>query len=464
MKNKSWLIACLLAFVFMAPTMQIEAKKNKKKAQTTKQFELNSKMLKTLKFRSIGPAAYSGRISDIAVNPDNTSEYYVGVASGGLWKTVNHGTTFKSIFDGQDVFSIGCLAMDPNNSNIVWVGTGENNTQRNLAYGDGVYKTTDGGKSFTNMGLKTSSQIGKIMIDPRNSNVVYVAAQGQAWGPGGERGLVGALFGTLGVLIFSLFIISEISEVTVSESRLAFKQVILVSSGIVFFIGLLVWIFMKLDSDIEKQIILEKITISQIREVLRLPSVFLLMIIILCAYVGYKITDVFSLYAKDVMLYDHIQSAQVGTFLLFVRPIIGVMIGILADRSQITFWLVISFIISFLGALLFALGLISDSASALFFMSILVVAIGVYAARSLYFAVMESGQIPLALTGTAVGLISLVGYTPDIFAGPTMGYLLENSPGKIGHQHVFWMLALFSFIGCIAAWYYFRLYRKEIKK
>ncbi|MEL7121443.1 MAG: glycosyl hydrolase, partial [Bacteroidota bacterium] len=116
-------------------------------------------------------------------------EYYVGVASGGLWKTENHGTTFKPVFDNQAVYSIGCLAMDPNNSNVVWVGTGENNSQRNLAYGDGVYKTTDGGKSFTNMGLKTSRQIGKIMIDPRNSNVVYVAAQGQAWGSGGDRGL-----------------------------------------------------------------------------------------------------------------------------------------------------------------------------------------------------------------------------------------------------------------------------------
>jgi photosystem II stability/assembly factor-like uncharacterized protein len=113
----------------------------------------------------------------------------VGVASGGLWKTMNHGTTFEPIFDNEKVFSIGCLAIDPNNANVVWVGTGENNSQRNLAYGDGVYKTTDGGKSFTNMGLKTSSQIGKIMIDPRNSNVVYVAAQGQVWGPGGERGL-----------------------------------------------------------------------------------------------------------------------------------------------------------------------------------------------------------------------------------------------------------------------------------
>ncbi|MBN1821196.1 MAG: hypothetical protein JW833_10790, partial [Prolixibacteraceae bacterium] len=166
------------------------AQRKKKDAETTeKGFELNDQMVNMFSFRSIGPSSYSGRIADLAVNPENPSEYYVGVACGGLWKTVNHGTTFKPIFDDQAVFSIGCLAMDPNNPNVLWVGTGENNSQRNLAYGDGVYKTTDGGKSFTNMGLKTSSQIGKIMIDPRNSNVVYVASQGQAWGPGGERGL-----------------------------------------------------------------------------------------------------------------------------------------------------------------------------------------------------------------------------------------------------------------------------------
>lgn len=189
-KNYGWILLSLLAIICIVPTMQTNAQsKRKKSAASAKQFELTSEMLKMLNFRSIGPAAYSGRISDLAVNPDNTSEYYVGVASGGLWKTVNHGTSFEPIFDKQSVFSIGCLAMDPNNSNVVWVGTGENNSQRNLAYGDGVYKTTDGGKTFTNMGLKTSSQIGKIMIDPRNSNVVYVAAQGQAWGPGGERGL-----------------------------------------------------------------------------------------------------------------------------------------------------------------------------------------------------------------------------------------------------------------------------------
>ncbi len=285
-------------------------------------------------------------------------------------------------------------------------------------------------------------------------------SQGKAFGfLDGGRGLVGALFGTLGVLIFSLFLASEISHTSVLESRHAFRYVILISSGIVGFVGILVWLFMKMDPKLEKVIILEKITFSQIREVMRLPAVWLLMIIILCAYVGYKITDVFSLYARDVMLYDQVHSAQVGTFLLFIRPVIGVLIGILADRSQTTYWLVVSFIISLLGAVLFATGIISASATTLFYLSILVVATGVYAARSLYFAVMERGKIPLVLTGTAVGLISLIGYTPDIFAGPAMGYLLDNSPGPEGHQHVFWMLALFSLIGGIAAWYYFKLYR-----
>jgi nitrate/nitrite transporter NarK len=287
-------------------------------------------------------------------------------------------------------------------------------------------------------------------------------SQGKAFGfLDGGRGLVGAMFGAMGLLIFSLFITSDISGSTIYGNREAFKQVILVSSGIVVFVGILVWFFLKLDRETEKKIVLEKITIPQIQEVLRLPSVWLLMIIILCAYVGYKITDVFSLYAQDIMRYDQVQSAEVGTFLLFVRPIIGISIGLLADRSQTTYWLVVGFVVSFLGALLFALGLVSDSATALFFISILVAVSGVYATRSLYFAVMEKGQIPLILTGTAVGLISLVGYTPDIFAGPAMGYLLENSPGAEGHRHVFWMLALFSFIGGIAAWYYYQLYGKK---
>ncbi|MCK5338832.1 MAG: hypothetical protein KAJ50_08475, partial [Bacteroidales bacterium] len=136
-----------------------------------------------------GPAFTSGRIADFAVNPCNPSEYYVAVASGHIWKTVNNGTTFSPIFDNYGAYSIGCLAMDPNNHNVVWAGTGENNHQRALGYGNGVYKTVDGGKKWKNMGLKDSRQVGKILIDPRNSDVVYVAAEGSVWGPGGERGL-----------------------------------------------------------------------------------------------------------------------------------------------------------------------------------------------------------------------------------------------------------------------------------
>jgi len=142
-----------------------------------------------LKFRSIGPALTSGRISDLAINPNNFSEYYIAAASGGVWKTENAGTTFQPIFDNYGSFSIGCLALDPSNSQVIWVGTGENNNQRSVAYGDGIYKSEDGGKSFTNMGLKTSEHIGKIIIDPRNSNIVYVAAYGPLWKEGGERGI-----------------------------------------------------------------------------------------------------------------------------------------------------------------------------------------------------------------------------------------------------------------------------------
>ena len=164
------------------------------------------------------------------------------------------------------------------------------------------------------------------------------------------------------------------------------------------------------------------------------------------------------------MLYNQVDSAKVGTLLLYIRPVIGVFIGVFADRFQTTLWLFLSFVISFLGALLFATGVISNSATLLFLLSTLIVGTGVYATRSLYFSVMESGKIPLALTGTAVGLISLVGYTPDIFSGPVIGYILDASPGAKGHQQVFWLLFLFSVLGAIAAWYYFKLYGNKNNK
>jgi MFS family permease len=203
---------------------------------------------------------------------------------------------------------------------------------------------------------------------------------------------------------------------------------------------------MKSDVD-ENEIVVQKISAKQIGSVLKLPAVWLLMGIILCAYVGYKITDVLSLYAKEVMLYNEVESAQVGTFLQFLRPATGILVGLIVDRFKITLWLVYSFAASVLGGILFATGIIAPTTTALFFMSVTIIAIGVYSARSLYFAVMQKGKIPLALTGTAVGIVSLIGYTPDIFTGPAYGYLLDSNPGEPGHQNVFWMLTGFAIVG-----------------
>jgi len=186
-------ISMFLLAVFLLSLLiplPVDAKEKKKDAQEEKEEEgIPSKSLSGLKWRSIGPAMTSGRIADFAVNPENHSEWYVAVASGNVWKTINNGTTFNPVFDTYDSYSTSVICMDPNNPNLLWLGTGENNHQRALAYGDGVYKTEDGGESWKNMGLKDSRQIGGIVVDPRNSDVVFVAAEGSAWGPGGDRGL-----------------------------------------------------------------------------------------------------------------------------------------------------------------------------------------------------------------------------------------------------------------------------------
>jgi len=278
------------------------------------------------------------------------------------------------------------------------------------------------------------------------------SSQGRAFGLlDGGRGLTGFLFGLLGVFIFSLFISEKVESASLLERQDAFRYVIYCSAAIIAVIGILTWFFMKSGVD-EKEISLEKISAKQIITVLKLPAVQLLMVIILCAYVGYKITDVLSQYANEVMLYNQVESAKVGTFLQFLRPTTGILLGLLVDRFRISFVLVLSFVACVIGGILFASGIIAPSATALFFLSVVVIAVVIYAARALYFAVMREGRIPLVLTGTAVGLISVIGYTPDIFAGPAYGYLLDAHPGEeIGHQNVFWMLTAFSIVGGIAA-------------
>ncbi len=149
----------------------------------------NELTFKGLEFRSIGPAFMAGRISDIVIDPSHRSTWYVAVGSGGVWKTTNRGTTWTPVFDDEDSYSIGCITLDPNNPNTVWVGTGENVSGRHVAYGSGVYRSRDGGQNWENMGLEDSEHIGMIRIDPRDSNTIFVAAQGPLWSGGGDRGL-----------------------------------------------------------------------------------------------------------------------------------------------------------------------------------------------------------------------------------------------------------------------------------
>ena len=178
------IILSLLTFTF-APKVGFAQEEAKEKADSA----INSGFLSPMKLRSIGPALMSGRIADVAIDQNNPNIWYVGVGSGGVFKTTNAGTTFEPIFDNYDSYSIGCITIDPSNSATVWVGSGENVGGRHVGYGDGVYVSHDSGKSFKNMGLKESEHISKIIVHPDDSNVVYVASQGPLWSPGGERGL-----------------------------------------------------------------------------------------------------------------------------------------------------------------------------------------------------------------------------------------------------------------------------------
>ena len=164
-------------------------------AQAQNDSPLNEATFKGLKLRSIGPAFVSGRISDIAIHPDDDNVWYVAVGSGGVWKTKNAGVTWDPIFDDQPVYSTGCITIDPNNPHTIWVGTGENVGGRHVGFGDGIYKSEDDGKTWKNMGLGRSEHISKIIVHPSNSDVVWVAVQGPLWNSGGERGLYKSIDG-----------------------------------------------------------------------------------------------------------------------------------------------------------------------------------------------------------------------------------------------------------------------------
>lgn len=282
--------------------------------------------------------------------------------------------------------------------------------------------------------------------------------QGRAFGfLEGGRGLVAATLGAVGVFIFSLFLPETVESSSLLQRQQAFRYVILFTSALVFLIALMIfWGLHETEANADEKR-LQKIKMSTVLEVMQYPAVRLLMLIVLCAYVGYKVTDVFSLYAAEIIQFNEVDAAKVGAFQMYLRPLVCVLVGILADRTKTSLWLIVGFVLMGLGAMLFVSGSITSAWPWLFILSMVVVLIGTYGLRSLYFSAFHEGKIPLAFTGTAVGVVSVLGYTPDIFMGPLMGILLDSFPGIKGHQLVFLVLAIFSALGGWAAYRFYHL-------
>ena len=259
----------------------------------------------------------------------------------------------------------------------------------------------------------------------------------------GGRGVVASSIGLIGVLIFSVLITEDVSSLTLSEKQEVFKYVIGASSLIVFVIGIVVYVYLKIELKDDEKIG----NIKSLIELAKFKSVWLISFIILCAYMGYKITDVYSLYASEVMLFDEINAARVGALQQYLRPIVCISVAFFTDKNGNINNILIGFFVMMLGSILFASGLIKASMNILFFISLIIVATGTYAIRGLYFSILKDGKIPYILSGTAIGLISIVGYSPDIFATPLYGYLLDNFPGIRGHQYVYLILFISSIVG-----------------
>tara|TARA_B100000035_G_C20986056_1_gene547856 strand:- start:78 stop:1196 length:1119 start_codon:yes stop_codon:yes gene_type:complete len=265
------------------------------------------------------------------------------------------------------------------------------------------------------------------------------------------RGVIAALIGSIGVFIFSKVLKTGSNLESTIERQEALRYVILYSSFFVTIVGFLVFHFMKSESKNKPKTNNSALSLKNIKSVLKYKSIWLMMIIIISAYVGYKITDIYSLYAYEVMLYSETKAAEIGSLQLYLRPIVCLFFGFLADKSNSIKWIIIGFNIILIGSLIFASGIITNHLNLIFLLSLVITAVGTYAVRALYFSIFNEGKIPITVTGTAVGIISVVGYTPDIFATPIIGYLLDNYPGSLGHQYVFTMLLLFSLLGLWAS-------------
>lgn len=274
--------------------------------------------------------------------------------------------------------------------------------------------------------------------------------QGKTFG-GAEagRGLTAAILGSLVLLLFADFELE--SEVVVVQKMYRMTSVFIIG------IGLLIYFFLDLQGE-EKT---AKLDFSGFKKALKIRALWHQMFFVLSAYVAYKCTDDFSLYAYDVMGFDDADAGAIGTMTLYIRPVAALGLGFLADRFSVRLMSLLGFALTLIGSICFY-AFDFESLIFPFFINIVVLSVGIYSLRALYYAIMNEGGIPMALTGTAVGLVSVVGYTPDIFMGPIMGYFLDQYPGVQGHQYLFGFCGVFALLGLINLYYFPKSHKKVL--
>lgn len=287
------------------------------------------------------------------------------------------------------------------------------------------------------------------------------SSQGRAYGLlDGGRGLLAAVIASMTVGVFALMLPADVASATEAERAAAFQAVIWVFTGMTLAIGALVWIVVPDSTPGSVSGDRPKLSLQGVIGAGRMPAVWLQAIVVVCAYTGYKATDDFSLLASDALGYDDVQASGIGTLSFWIRAIAAVGAGYLGDRIDSSRVIVWGFVLLIAGCSAIASGWMVPGPAWILIMTIVVTSVGIFALRGVYFALLAEGAVPLAFTGSAIGLVSVIGFTPDVFMGPLMGVLLDRSPGMLGHQHVFAAVAGFGVVGLAASLAFRRVTRQ----
>jgi len=276
----------------------------------------------------------------------------------------------------------------------------------------------------------------------------------------GGRGLVSVLVSTAAVFVFSLFIITELDLIEVTDRLAAYQNIVLFCTLFIFFVALLVFFSLK-PLDGIKVFRDNKIEVKHIKELVGMPVVWLQAFIILCGYSAYKVSDYYSQLANDVLGYSEIEAASLANLILWIRPISAIVFGILGDLIKPSKMILFSFVLVIIGCVNLSFEVTEQHLHSLVMITICSTAIAVYALRGLYFSIMDEAYIPLRVTGTAVGLASVIGYLPDIFMGPVQGYIMDSFQGILRYQYLFLLTAAISVLGLICTFFFRRAVKNQ---